>query len=184
MTPGDTRRLYLETGTDGAPALGKDDAMPAITPCLWFDTQAEEAAKFYVSVFKNSRIVSTSHYGEAGPREAGLVLTVQFEIDGQPFIALNGGPEFTFDEAISFQVDCADQADVDYYWDALTADGGQEGPCGWVKDRFGVSWQVVPSEMERLLADPDQARAQRAMAAMLQMKKIDIDEIRRAADAG
>jgi predicted 3-demethylubiquinone-9 3-methyltransferase (glyoxalase superfamily) len=112
------------------------------------------------------------------------VLTVQFELDGQQFTALNGGPEFSFDEAISFQVDCADQADVDYYWDALTADGGQEGPCGWVKDRFGVSWQVVPSEMERLLADPDQARAQRAMAAMLRMTKIDIEEIRRAADAG
>jgi predicted 3-demethylubiquinone-9 3-methyltransferase (glyoxalase superfamily) len=184
MTPGSRRRLYLQTGTDRAPALGKDEDMPSITPCLWFDTQAEDAATFYVSVFKNSRIVATSRYGEAGPREAGLVLTVQFELDGQPFTALNGGPEFSFDEAISFQVDCADQADVDYYWDALTADGGQEGPCGWVKDRFGVSWQVVPGEMERLLADPDQARAQRAMAAMLRMTKIDIEEIRRAADAG
>jgi predicted 3-demethylubiquinone-9 3-methyltransferase (glyoxalase superfamily) len=158
--------------------------MPTITPCLWFDTQAEDAATYYVSVFKNSRIVATSRYGEAGPREAGMVLTVQFELDGQQFTALNGGPEFTFDEAISFQIDCASQDDVDYYWDRLTADGGQEGPCGWVKDKFGVSWQVVPDEMETLLSDPDEGRSQRAMAAMLKMKKIDIAEIRRAADAG
>jgi len=158
--------------------------MPTITPCLWFDTQAEEAATFYVSVFKNSRIVSTSHYGEAGPREAGMVLTVQFELDGQPFTALNGGPEFTFDEAISFQIDCTSQDDVDYYWERLTADGGQDGPCGWVKDKFGVSWQVVPDELEKLLADPDEGRAQRAMAAMLQMRKIDIAAVREAADAG
>jgi len=158
--------------------------MPTLTPCLWFDTQAEDAATFYVSVFKNSRIVTTSHYGEAGPREAGMVLTVQFELDGQPFTALNGGPEFTFDEAISFQIDCTSQDDVDYYWERLTADGGQDGPCGWVKDKFGVSWQVVPDELEKLLADPDQGRAQRAMAAMLQMRKIDIAAVREAADAG
>jgi predicted 3-demethylubiquinone-9 3-methyltransferase (glyoxalase superfamily) len=158
--------------------------MPTLTPCLWFDTQAEEAASFYVSVFKNSRIVSTSHYGEAGPREAGMVLTVQFELDGQPFTALNGGPEFTFDEAISFQIDCRSQDDVDYYWETLSADGGEEGPCGWVKDKFGVSWQVVPDELEKLLADPDQGRAQRAMAAMLEMRKIDIAAVRAAADAG
>jgi predicted 3-demethylubiquinone-9 3-methyltransferase (glyoxalase superfamily) len=158
--------------------------MPTLTPCLWFDTQAEEAASYYVSVFKNSRIVSTSHYGEAGPREAGMVLTVQFELDGQPFTALNGGPEFTFDEAISFQIDCRSQDDVDYYWETLSADGGEEGPCGWVKDKFGVSWQVVPDELEKLLADPDQGRAQRAMAAMLEMRKIDIAAVRAAADAG
>ena len=158
--------------------------MPTLTPCLWFDTQAEEAASYYVSVFKNSRIVSTSHYGEAGPREAGMVLTVQFELDGQPFTALNGGPEFTFDEAISFQIDCRSQDDVDYYWESLSADGGEEGPCGWVKDKFGVSWQVVPDELEKLLADPDQGRAQRAMAAMLAMRKIDIAAVRAAADAG
>ena len=158
--------------------------MPTLTPCLWFDTKAEDAATFYVSVFKNSRIVATSHYGEAGPREAGMVLTVQFELDGQPFTALNGGPEFTFDEAISFQIDCTSQDDVDYYWERLTADGGQDGPCGWVKDKFGVSWQVVPDELEKLLADPDQGRAQRAMAAMLQMRKIDIAAVREAADAG
>ncbi len=158
--------------------------MPTLTPCLWFDTQAEDAATFYISVFKNSRIVATSHYGEAGPREAGMVLTVQFELDGQPFTALNGGPEFTFDEAISFQIDCTSQDDVDYYWERLTADGGQDGPCGWVKDKFGVSWQIVPDELEKLLADPDQGRAQRAMAAMLQMRKIDIAAVREAADAG
>jgi predicted 3-demethylubiquinone-9 3-methyltransferase (glyoxalase superfamily) len=158
--------------------------MPTLTPCLWFDTQAEEAASYYVSVFKNSRIVSTSHYGEAGPREAGMVLTVQFELDGQPFTALNGGPEFTFDEAISFQIDCRSQDDVDYYWETLSADGGEEGPCGWVKDKFGVSWQVVPDELEKLLADPDQGRAQRAMAAMLEMRKIDIAAVRAAAEAG
>ena len=158
--------------------------MPTLTPCLWFDTQAEEAASYYVSVFKNSRIVSTSHYGEAGPREAGMVLTVQFELDGLPFTALNGGPEFTFDEAISFQIDCRSQDDVDYYWETLSADGGEEGPCGWVKDKFGVSWQVVPDELEKLLADPDQGRAQRAMAAMLEMRKIDIAAVRAAADAG
>jgi predicted 3-demethylubiquinone-9 3-methyltransferase (glyoxalase superfamily) len=158
--------------------------MPTLTPCLWFDTQAEEAASYYVSVFKNSRIVSTSHYGEAGQREAGMVLTVQFELDGQPFTALNGGPEFTFDEAISFQIDCRSQDDVDYYWETLSADGGEEGPCGRVKDKFGVSWQVVPDELEKLLADPDQGRAQRAMAAMLEMRKIDIAAVRAAADAG
>src|ERR687895_2029704 len=115
-----------------------------ITPNLWFDTEAEEAAGFYISVFKNSRIVNVTHYTEAGPRPAGMVLTVEFELDGQRFVGINGGPEFTFDEAVSFQVDCADQAEVDYYWDKLTA-GGDPGAqqCGWVKDKFGVSWQVV-----------------------------------------
>jgi predicted 3-demethylubiquinone-9 3-methyltransferase (glyoxalase superfamily) len=158
--------------------------MPAITPCLWFDTQGEEAALFYVSVFPNSRILSTSHYGEAGPRPAGSVLTVEFELDGRPFTALNGGPDFTFSEAVSFQVDCADQDEVDRYWDVLTADGGEEGPCGWVKDRFGLSWQVVPRRLTELLADPDAGRSQRAMQAMLGMKKIDIAAAEAAADAG
>jgi predicted 3-demethylubiquinone-9 3-methyltransferase (glyoxalase superfamily) len=111
-------------------------------------------------------------------------MTVDFELDGQPYTALNGGPEFTFDEAISFQIDCRSQDDVDYYWETLSADGGEEGPCGWVKDKFGVSWQVVPDELEKLLADPDQGRAQRAMAAMLEMRKIDIAAVRAAADAG
>jgi predicted 3-demethylubiquinone-9 3-methyltransferase (glyoxalase superfamily) len=113
--------------------------MSAITPCLWFDTEGEEAAAFYVSVFPNSRVLRTSHYGEAGPRPAGSVLTVEFELDGRPFTALNGGPDFTFNEAVSFQVDCADQEEVDRYWEVLTSDGGEEGPCGWVKDRFGLS---------------------------------------------
>jgi len=157
--------------------------MPAITPCLWFDTQGEEAATFYVSVFPNSRILSTSHYGDAGPGPAGSVLTVEFELDGHPFTALNGGPEITFSEAVSFQIDCADQEEVDHYWSGLTVDGGEEGPCGWAKDRFGLSWQVVPRRLVELLADPDAARGQRAMKAMLEMKKIDIGAIEAAAAA-
>ena len=156
--------------------------MPKITPCLWFDTQGEEAARFYTSIFPNSRIVDVAHYGEAGPREAGSVMVVRFELDGQELVALNGGPEFTFDEAISFQIDCADQEEVDRYSEALT-DGGEQGPCGWVKDRFGLSWQVVPARLIELLGDPDEAKAQRAMAAMLEMRKIDIAAVEAAADA-
>ena len=156
--------------------------MPKITPCLWFDTQGEEAARFYTSIFPNSRIVDVAHYGEAGPRDAGTVMVVKFELDGQEFVALNGGPEFTFDEAISFQIDCADQEEVDRYSEALT-DGGAQGPCGWVKDRFGLSWQVVPKRMIELLSDPDEAKAQRAMAAMLEMRKIDIAAVEAAAAA-
>jgi len=156
--------------------------MPKITPCLWFDTQGEEAARFYTSIFPNSRIVDIAHYGEAGPRDAGTVMVVKFELDGQEFVALNGGPEFTFDEAISFQIDCADQEEVDRYSEALT-DGGEQGPCGWVKDRFGLSWQVVPARLIELLGDPDEAKAQRAMAAMLEMRKIDIAAVEAAADA-
>ena len=156
--------------------------MPKITPCLWFDTQGEEAARFYTSIFPNSRIVDVAHYGEAGPREAGSVMVVRFELDGQELVALNGGPEFTFDEAISFQIDCADQEEVDRYSEALT-DGGEQGPCGWVKDRFGLSWQVVPKRMIELLSDPDEAKAQRAMAAMLEMRKIDIAAVEAAAAA-
>ncbi|MGZ4590576.1 MAG: VOC family protein, partial [Actinomycetes bacterium] len=128
--------------------------MQRITPCLWFDTEGEEAATFYTSVFKNSRILSVTRYGEAGPRPAGLVLTVTFELDGQEFVALNGGPEFTFNEAVSLQVRCDAQAEVDEYWARLT-EGGQEGPCGWLKDKYGVSWQVVPTELTALLNDPD-----------------------------
>lgn len=154
--------------------------MPKLTPCLWFDTQAEEAAQLYVSVFPGSKITHVSHYGEAGPRPAGTVMTVSFELDGQPFLALNGGPEFTFDEAISFQVDCADQEEVDHYWSALSK-GGEEGPCGWLKDRFGLSWQIVPRRLPELLADLDPGRSQRAMRAMLAMKKIEIEELERAA---
>lgn len=158
--------------------------MPRITPNLWFDTQGKEAAEFYVSVFPNSRITNVSYYGEAGPRPAGTVLTVDFVLDGEPFTAINGGPEFTFDEAVSFLIDCADQEEVDHYWSKLTEGGGKEGPCGWVKDRYGLSWQVVPAVLGELLADPDPARAQRAMAAMLGMSKLDVAALRAAADAG
>jgi predicted 3-demethylubiquinone-9 3-methyltransferase (glyoxalase superfamily) len=152
-----------------------------ITPNLWFDTQAEEAARFYVSVFKNSRIVNVTHYTAAGPREAGTVMTVEFELDGQRFVGINGGPEFTFDEAVSFGIDCDTQEDVDYYWDKLT-EGGEEGPCGWLKDKFGLSWQVVPTGMDELFADPDPQRAERAMQAMFGMRKLDIAALRAAAD--
>ena len=153
-----------------------------IIPNLWFDTQAQEAAEFYTTVFKNSRIVNVTHYTEAGPREAGMVMTVEFELDGQRFVGINGGPEFTFDEAVSFQIDCEDQAEVDYFWERLS-DGGQEGPCGWLKDRYGLSWQVVPTGIDELFADPDPKRAERAMAAMLKMGKLDIAALRRAAEA-
>jgi predicted 3-demethylubiquinone-9 3-methyltransferase (glyoxalase superfamily) len=155
--------------------------MPKTTPCLWFDTQAEDAAEFYCSVFPNSRITSMTRYGQAGPRPEGEVMTVEFELDGQPYTALNGGPEFTFDEAISFQIDCADQEEVDHYWYALSKEG-QESQCGWLKDRFGLSWQVVPRRLVELLADPDPGRAERATRAMLQMQRIDVAEVERAAD--
>ncbi|HEX5252131.1 MAG TPA: VOC family protein [Gaiellales bacterium] len=154
--------------------------MPKPTPCLWFDTQGEDAARFYTSVFPNSRIVDIARFGEAGPREAGMVMVVSFELDGQPFTALNGGPDFTFSEAVSFQVDCADQAEVDRYWETLS-EGGEQGPCGWLKDRFGLSWQIVPTRLTELLADPDRERSQRAMTAMLGMRKIVIAELEAAA---
>ena len=153
-----------------------------ITPNLWFDTEAEEAAEFYVSVFPNSSVTGKTHYTDAGPREAGMVMTVDFELDGQRFTGINGGPDFKFDEAVSFLINCEGQEEVDYYWDKLT-DGGSEGPCGWVKDRYGLSWQVVPAGMEELFADPDPERAKRAMEAMLQMKKLDIAALRDAANA-
>jgi predicted 3-demethylubiquinone-9 3-methyltransferase (glyoxalase superfamily) len=156
--------------------------MPQITPNLWFDTQGEEAAEFYVSIFPNSKITHVSHYGEAGPREAGTVMTVDFILDGQPYTAINGGPEFTFNEAISLGITCADQAEVDYYWDKLT-DGGKAVACGWLKDRYGVSWQVSPAGLEDLIFDPDPARAQRAMKAMLSQTKLDLAAIAAAADA-
>ena len=157
--------------------------MQKITPFLWFDTEGEDAAEFYVSVFPNSRIVDVQHYGEAGPRPAGSVMTVEFELEGQRFVALNGGPDFTFNEAISFEVECGDQDEIDGYWTALTEGGGQPGPCGWLKDKFGVSWQIVPRRLTELLADSDRAKAQRVMAAMLQMGKIEIAELERAAEA-
>jgi predicted 3-demethylubiquinone-9 3-methyltransferase (glyoxalase superfamily) len=153
-----------------------------IVPNLWFDTQAEEAAEFYVSVFGDGRIINKTHYTEAGPREAGSVMTVEWEIRGQRFVGINGGPEFSFTEAVSFQVTCADQEEIDHYWEALTAGGGSEGPCGWCKDRYGLSWQVVPEGMEELFADPDTSRAERAMKAMLGMKKLDVAALRAAAD--
>ncbi len=156
--------------------------MQKITPFLWFDTEGEDAAEFYVSVFPNSRIVDVTHYGEAGPRAAGTVMTVTFELDGQRFVALNGGPDFTFSEAISFEVECGDQDEVDSYWSTLS-EGGEQGPCGWLKDKFGLSWQIVPRRLTELLSDPDTAKAQRVMAAMLQMKKIEIAELERAAAA-
>jgi len=155
--------------------------MDRITPCLWFDTEAEEAAAFYTSVFPNARIVHVSHYGSAGPRPEGMVMEVEFEVDGRSFLALNGGPQFRFTEAISLQADCKDQDEVDRLWETLS-EGGEEGPCGWLKDRYGVSWQIVPSRMYELIADPDPERAQRAIAAMLQMGKIEIADLERAAD--
>jgi predicted 3-demethylubiquinone-9 3-methyltransferase (glyoxalase superfamily) len=157
--------------------------MPKQTPCLWFDTQGEEAAEFYCSVFPNSKITDIARYGKAGPGPEGQVMVVAFELDGQPYVALNGGPQFTFDEAVSFQIDCGSQDEADHYWYALSK-GGEEGPCGWLKDRFGLSWQVTPRRMIELLADPDPDRSARAMQAMLQMKRIDIAEVERAADAG
>ena len=155
--------------------------MPKITPNLWFDTQGEEAAEFYVSVFPNSKITNVTHYGEAGPRPAGTVMTVDFVLDGQEYTALNGGPEFTFDEAISFMINCADQEEVDYYW-AKLSEGGEEGPCGWVKDRYGLSWQVCPIGMVELVTDPDKGRSERAMRAMMGMKKLDLAAVQAAAD--
>ncbi|UYQ60512.1 VOC family protein [Streptomyces peucetius] len=155
--------------------------MPRITPNLWFDTQGKEAAEFYISVFPNSRITRTLYYGEAGPGPAGTVLTVDFELDGQEYTAINGGPEFTFNEAVSLLVNCADQEEVDYYWQKL-GEGGQEGPCGWLKDKYGLSWQVAPVVLTELLEDEDKERSQRVMSAMLGMKKIDIAALHEAAD--
>ena len=157
--------------------------MPRITPNLWFDTESEQAAEFYVSVFPNSGINMISYYGEAGPRPAGTVLTVNFTLDGQEFTAINGGPQFTFDEAVSFAIHCADQEEIDYYWTRLS-EGGEEGPCGWLKDRYGLSWQVIPAGYQELMSDPDQGRRDRAMRAVLGMKKLDMAAIQAAADEG
>ena len=156
--------------------------MREITPCLWFDTEGEEAAKLYTSIFPSSKITDVAYYGSAGPRPEGTVLTVSFELDGQPFLALNGGPLFKFTEAVSFTVDCKDQAEVDEYWEKLSR-GGEEGPCGWLKDKFGLSWQIVPTRLPELLQDPDRERSQRVMAAMLEMRKIDVGALERAAAA-
>jgi len=160
-----------------------DTGMPTITPCLWFDTQAAEAANFYVSVFPNSRIIEVTHYGPNTPMPEGTVLTVEFELDGQRYTALNAGPQFTFDEAISFQIDCASQEEVDRYWAALTADGGQESQCGWLKDKFGVSWQVVSRELIDLIFHSDPVTGDAAMQAMMSMGKLDVAVAREAVDA-
>ena len=159
-----------------------------ITPCLWFDAEAEEAAKFYTSIFKHSRILDISRYGEAGQevhgKPPGTVLTVAFELDGQAFTALNGGPIFKFTEAVSFQINCETQKEVDYYWERLS-EGGDPGAqqCGWLKDKYGLSWQVVPTVLVRMIADPDPVKAGRVMTAMLQMKKLRIDDLQRAYDS-
>jgi predicted 3-demethylubiquinone-9 3-methyltransferase (glyoxalase superfamily) len=153
--------------------------MQSISPFLWFDNQAEEAATFYTSIFPNSRITSVSRFPEGSPGEAGTVMVVAFELDGRQFQALNGGPEFKFTEAISFLVNCETQDEVDDLWDKLS-EGGEQGPCGWLKDKYGLSWQVVPTILDELLSDPDQEKARRVMGAMLQMGKIEIEPLRRA----
>jgi len=163
----------------------RGEIMNVIRPNLWFDTEAEEAARYYVSVFKDSRLGAVTHYPAVGQdihgKEAGSVLTVEFELNGQSFIAMNGGPDFRFNEAISLEVVCEDQSEVDYYWDRLGAGGDPAAQqCGWLKDKFGLSWQVVPRGMEEMLNSPDQAKSERAFAAMLQMKKLDVAELQRA----
>jgi predicted 3-demethylubiquinone-9 3-methyltransferase (glyoxalase superfamily) len=160
--------------------VDKELRMPKITPFLWFDDKAEEAANFYASVFRNSKVKAVTRYSDAGPGPKGSVMTVNFELDGQEFTALNGGPQFAFTEALSFVVHCDTQQDVDYYWDKLTA-GGRESQCGWLKDKYGLSWQIVPKALPRLLQQTDPNRAQRVVQALLQMKKLDIGALERAA---
>lgn len=152
-----------------------------LTPCLWFNTQAEQAAEFYVSIFPDSKVTNIARWGETGPGQAGSVLSVEFELSGNPFTALNGGPEFSFSEAISFQIPCEDQAEIDHYWERLLADGGEPSQCGWLKDRFGVSWQVFPRRLPELLSDPDPQIAGRVMNAMLAMAKIELAPLEAAA---
>jgi predicted 3-demethylubiquinone-9 3-methyltransferase (glyoxalase superfamily) len=153
-----------------------------ITPFLWFDKEAEDAARFYVSVFKNSKFLGVTRYGEAGPGPAGSVMTANFQIEGQEFTGINAGPQFKFSEAVSFVIHCKTQEEVDYYWAKLTADGGQESQCGWLKDKFGLSWQVTPEALLQMIQDPDPEKSQRVMKAMFQMRKIDIAELKRARD--
>jgi predicted 3-demethylubiquinone-9 3-methyltransferase (glyoxalase superfamily) len=157
--------------------------MQKITPFLWFDSHAEEAVNFYTSIFKNSKIGHISRYGDAGPGPKGSVMTVQFELEGQPFIALNGGPQFKFTEAISFSVACETQKEVDEFWEKLSA-GGEPGPCGWLKDKYGLSWQINPTILGKMLSDPDPQKSKRVMEAMLKMKKIDIARLKQAYDEG
>jgi predicted 3-demethylubiquinone-9 3-methyltransferase (glyoxalase superfamily) len=177
MSSRDGRRHHDETDCERTNPMTQ-----MIRPCLWFDTEAEDAAKHYVSIFPNARIVEVARYGEAGPREAGTVMTVIWELDGQEFMGLNGGPEFTFNEAMSLEVTCRDQDEVDYFWDKL-GEGGEHGPCGWLKDKFGVSWQITPQRLNELIADPDPHRAQAAIKAMLGMGKIDVAGLERAAES-
>ena len=153
--------------------------MQKIKPCLWFDTEGEEAAEYYTSIFDNSRITNVARYGSAGPRPAGTVMIVEFELEGQEFVALNGGPDFKFTEAISLEVTCETQEEVDRLWETLS-EGGEKGPCGWLKDRYGLSWQIVPRILNELVQDEDPEKAQRVMAAMLQMGKIEIEGLQRA----
>ena len=158
--------------------------MQKITPFLWFDTQAEEAVKYYTSIFKDSRIKAILRHGDAGPGPKGSVLTVDFELEGQPFTALNGGPQFKFNESVSFLVHCKTQTEVDYYWDKLCADGGQPVACGWLKDKYGLSWQITPDMLLELIQSKDATKADRVMRAMMKMVKIDIAALQRAADGG
>ena len=158
--------------------------MQKISTFLWFDNQAEEAVNFYTSLFKNSRILDVSRYGEAGPGPAGEVMVISFQLDGQEFNALNGGPQFKFSEAISLVVNCENQAEVDHFWENLIADGGEESMCGWLKDKFGLSWQIVPTALGKLSSDPDPVKAQRVIQAMLQMRKLNIAELQKAYEGG
>jgi predicted 3-demethylubiquinone-9 3-methyltransferase (glyoxalase superfamily) len=155
--------------------------MKGITPFLWFDGEAEEAANHYTSIFPNSKVTNVARYGERSPGDPGSVMTVAFELDGKPFVALNGGPQYTFTEAVSFVVSCETQEEVDSYWERL-GDGGEHGPCGWLKDRYGLSWQIVPTALPELMTQSDPEASQRVMAAMLQMSKLEIDTLRRAAE--
>jgi predicted 3-demethylubiquinone-9 3-methyltransferase (glyoxalase superfamily) len=166
--------------TDNAPH-DEENAMSKPTPFLWFDNDAEDAMNFYVSIFPNSKVLSTTRYPAGGPTPAGTVMTAQFQLDGQDFIALNGGPSHEFSDAISFVVNCETQAEVDRFWEKLTA-GGKPGPCGWLKDKYGLSWQIVPAILPKLLSDQDQAKSGRAMAAMMKMSKLDGDALKRAYD--
>jgi predicted 3-demethylubiquinone-9 3-methyltransferase (glyoxalase superfamily) len=158
--------------------------MRKIVPCLWFDNEAEEAVNFYTSLFKDSKIISISRYGEGAPKPAGTALTVIFQMNGQEFMALNGGPEFKFTEAVSLFVDCESQQEVDNYWAKLTADGGEESQCGWLKDKYGLSWQIVPNALGGLLSDPDPAKSKKVFDALMQMRKIDIATLERAYEQG
>ncbi len=162
--------------------------MQKVTPCLWFNSEAEEAARFYVSLFENSKVLGDEEYPEGGEdvtgKPAGSVMTVKFQLEGQEYLALNGGPTFKFNESVSFIVDCKDQAEVDKFWDKIIASGGEESMCGWLKDKFGLSWQIIPKQLNELISDPDKEKSSRVMQAMLKMHKIDVAELQKAYDSG